>query len=690
MAQSPYSLKDGTHVLTQFGKRTNTLSKVWELRVNMNGWKAQHLVHNASNFSDLTAQDLAAYATDRKIRADSHAVASVAATIRGSKPLNILRSYSGNTSITTRDEGYCQGRSSADLMALADACDRLATDNGVFKVKISENYDRNLVNGVWSIWSETAKANVITDSLRANKSFQADTSCFDSPVNRFKTMIAEHLRIPFAHIHFYGRGCPTPIGGSVTYSNYMSKWMNEKGFTVIYSPRDVCGLHGIFIVPKIPGVRAVLIGSRVGYYTDSNPVMSYGGAQFDAALVAASGIRVQYAPGKGWTTQAEAPYESCYIIRDVAPVVGVVTPAQAGLETAAYAKLGSPTILVKGSDGTWGSYVDGCDLSCYRLSGVFYALPSGFGDILFDSPGVTSVTTQDDYTPTLGVQPIKVNATLKMQTVRAYLLAKSKTPGLKPTEIAELVKGYEDSKAYADALLYCTVYHNGWTYPSKADIEKLEIVKLAREADKDLMIEDLGKGETLTKVAAKFDKLRVSGTLAYAAVTMVDDVLRADEVVSPFLAERFHPWLWNVIPVVSDAGAIVAYHGRYAKGSEESITQDDALALIANSCTVSLPIGLTMDSVYADLGITAGDSAAYADMFAPALPGGSGRVFDGVRSVPKLAFGPAEFRDVLGYPVLNIIEEDSRNRSLIVLKGIGQDLQGIFLTLFFLNQLDMI
>lgn len=696
MARSPYLLKDGSHILSAFGSRTGTAVKVWELRFNLNGWKAQHLIHNAANFVDVKAEDLGLYATDRKIKAVSHAVDSVLATIRGSKPFGLVRAFDGRTSVTSSSEGLCQGVTTAALQSLASACEALAQNKGVFAPVLhypGAVNEATIATGVWSRWSADASVNprVITDKLRETKGFDLDTSCFDDPIGRFKQMVADHLRIPMQYVVFVGRGYPTDFAKTTApeWTQYVDKPYAAKGFTVIYSPRDLQGAHGIFVVPKIPGVRAVIIASRLGYLTQMPQAVSYAGTSIDGAILDASGV----VPGRassattGMTAKYEKAYNSVYVVPDTAPVTGALTPVMAGIDSGAFESMGRPALKCKGSDGTWGSYVDGCDLSYIRFDGLFYAVPNGFGSIYLDAPGVATVATDAAYGSVLGVQPVKINATLKMQSVRAYMLAKSKTAGLSPVDKQALEKGLKDSEPYADALLYCTVYNNGWEFPTKDAISKLGIVKAASEADKDLMTEDLGQGETLTKVASKFEKQRLKGNRAFAAVTMVDGALKAEDVVSPFLADRFHPWLWNVKPVLTD-GAIAAYRGAYAGGMDEAITADDALSLVCSNAKVTLPSGLTIAEVYVDLGIEESKLGAFGVMFSPALPGNGTRAYDGMTSLPMIAMAPNDFRDVLGFPVLNILDDDSRYRAMVVLKGLGEDLQGMFLTLFFLNELD--
>lgn len=598
--------------------------------------------------------------------------------------------------MTSSNEGLCQGVTTSALQSLASACEALAANKGVFAPVLhfpGSIKDSSIATGVWSRWSLDASVNprVITNKMRETKGFDLDTSYFDDPIGRFKQMIANHLRIPMQYIAFVGRGFPTDFAKTTApeWAQYVDKPYPAKGYSVLYSPRDLQGAHGIFVVPKIPGVRAAVIASRLGYLTHMPQAVSYAGSPIDGALLDASGV----VPGRTnsatttMTALYEKAYNAVYVIPDGAPVAGVLTPAMAGIDSGAYESMGRPVLQSKGSDGSWGAYVDGCDLSFIRFSGLFYAVPNGFGSIYLDAPGVATVATDPTYGNVLGVQPVKINATLKMQSVRAYMLAKSKTAGLSPVDKQALEKGLKDSEPYADALLFCTVYNNGWEFPTRDSISKLGIVKAASEADKDLMTEDLGQGETLNKVAGKFEKQRSKGNRAFAAVTMVDGALKAEDVVSPFLADRFHPWLWNVKPVLTD-GAIAAYRGSYSGGTDEAITADDALSLVCRNAKVTLPAGLTISQVYTDLGIEESKLGAFGAMFAPALPGNGTRAYDGMDSLPMIAMAPNDFRDVLGFPVLNILDNDSRYRAMIVLKGLGEDLQGMFLTLFFLNELD--
>lgn len=700
MARSPYLLKDGSNILSKFGSRAGITPRVWELRLDMNGWRAQHLIHNVSRFDEVTADDLAAYATDRKVKPVSHAVDSVLAAIRGSTPLSLSRTYDGRIAITNRVVGYCQERTAVDLNALASKIEALKSNAGVFRAQVSypeHSAYATVISGIWSKWQRGVNARAHTATFRV-KGFNRDTSRFDDPVGTFQAMVAEHLRIPVDQVVFHGRGLPGNLSGSSggiapNYTQFCNAIIPTAGYTVLYSPFDLEGYCGIFVVPKIPGVKAALLNIRLGLRDAAKIVIKDGTLTIPSADLVASGTCPQalndpYAYNLWRVWDASPAYTQCHVVADGSPVGGSTTAADYNLDAAVHENLGSPTLLTRADNGNWGQYKAGHDASLVQLGGLFYASPNGFKDVLLNAPALSLASVASGYGDVLAALPIKVNATLKMQAVRAYMLAKSKDPSLSEVDKASLARGLSESEKYADALLYCTVYHNGWDYPRQVDIENLSIVKAAADADKDLMTEDLGKGVTFRKAAVKFEALRNKGTKAFAAVCMVDDALSASDVVSPLISNRYHPWLWLVEPVFTD-GAIVAYRGYYNGGNAESITADDAVALVTNGSGVRLAAGLTLDRVYADLGLEPEKLGVYGSMFSHALPDAYCTAYDGVYSIQPMAMAPRDFRDASGYPVLDIVENDARYRAMLVFKGLGEDLQGMFLTLFFLNELDM-
>lgn len=700
MARSPYLLKDGSHILSKYAARVGVDCKVFELRVDMNGWRAQHLVHNCGSFASVNADDLSLYAADKKVKAVSHAVDSVLATIRGSVPLAMTRTFDGRLSVTSREQGFGQSVTNAQMLALAEECNALGADKGIFKLTpffYQATSTQGCMTGMWSKWEQGVNARLLSDHVRNTLSgLDQNSQYFDDPVGSFKSMLSKHLAIPMDQIHFAGRGFPinfwsSPANLAPDWSVYVRTPFSAPGFTVIYSPRDLEGCHGIFVVPKIPGVKLAIIASRLGTRSSVLFRLKSGAYTVPDDIVDASGVvplsRVANSDNTMTVANEKTPNQ-CYVVNDVTPVGGVVTSASVGLPSDVHALWGNPALSCKADNGNWGAYTAGCDRSFIRVDGLFYAVPNGFGEILLSAPSVNVVATDADYGNVFAVSPVKVNGTLKMQSIRAYMLAKSKTPGIDPVDAKTLQKGLVESEKYADALLYCTVYHNGWEYPTESEVENLSIVRAAADADKDLMTEDLGEGVTIRKGAQRFAKLRSNGQRAFAAVTMVDDVVSATEVVSPLIADRFLPWLWRVEPVFTD-DAIVAYRGYYDGGGAESITSDDALALLANNATLTLPSGLTREQVLADLGVEQGQLPTYASMTFPARPASRNTAYDGMSFVQPMGLAPADFRDVLGFPVLNIVDNDSRYRAMLVFKGLGEDLQGMFLTLFFLNQLDV-
>lgn len=700
---SPFDLGNGSHLLSQFSARTGVAGSIKELRLSMNGWRSQMLLHSyGSAIAGLQIEDISNYAASRNMPLNSLAVQTTAAALRDSMPLKTRYNFASKA--WELQLKPVKRTPTFDYAGLGRELRRRAQQSDCSSwIGISPSIGWNTSYSPASIlvFDWTPDASLTSAGLPITHDDD-----FEDRLLRPRAWFEELLGaygLPMDDFGYYGLvGCSGVANGTYDEPNILIPWIKNycarQGCTAVIGPPDFAGRCPLYIGPEFGDISMILLdptyisyGGNASYWSPAwRPQLFYRKlgvvtrTTIDAAVnpmkhsaIADYGTTKYNFQEKYWFGTS-----GYYVYTKAQAVAAAVADFAFPLVTTTFGFL---------NDTFVNSRYNGEDVAVVRkeireAAKWRLAAPKGFLDVYIPAATMASENSIDYPHEVIHVQPVYVGVCTTMAPVRAYLTKLRNDSTTTAADKAKYDDAIKQSEAYTDSKMYMGVYSDGLVPCTLAQVQALEIVADAAKADKDLMTEDLGSGRTFTVAGKRLEKERVAGKKYYGFVYQYDESATMEELLSGYVVARTNGTLW-VLTGSRDAvtgGTIVT--GSYSGAAAVPLTQIDTAFLRARGATLTGT--LTDDVIATEFGYSA-DS--YADLQTMALRASapSGRSYLGARSLGKYVLKPANFLNRAGYPVIRYDDLDTYVRALLMYKGWGDDGSNILLTLFFTNMLDI-
>lgn len=700
---SPFDLGNGEHLLTQFSKRTGVAGFIKELRLSMNGWRSQMLLHSyGASIAGLQQEDISTYAASRNVPLNSLAVQTVASALRDSQPLKMrynffskaweLQLKPAKRPATFDYAGL--GRELRRMVEQQDAptwisCNPNSAFNASYKPSTQLVFD----------WTPDAS---LTDAGLPNTYDDDFKKRLLNPRGWFEEMLGAY-GLPMDDFGYYGLiDTPGVANGTFGEPNHLIPWIKgyvaRLGCTAIVGPCDFAGRCPLYIGPEFGDLAMVMLdpqntsyGGNSSYWDPAwRPQLFYrkAGVLTRMLIDAATNPMKHSAIANYGSTKYN--WQDKYLFG----TLGYYVYTKASAVTAAVPEFSFPSIAVAFAflnDTFVYSRYDGEDVSVLRrevreAAKWRLSVPKGFLDVYLPAASMASENSVEYPHEIIHVQPTYVGVCTTMAPMRAYLTKLRNDPTTTAADRAKYDDAIAKSAEYTDSKLYMGVYSDGLTPCTLSQVASLEIVADAKKADKDLMVEDLGSGRTFTTAGKKLEKDRIAGKKYYGFVYQYDESATPEELLSGYVAARLNGSLWVLTGTRDAVSGSMVVTGSYSGAVAVPLTQIDTAFLRARGATLT---GQLTDAVIADEFGYSADS--YADLQTMALRASapSGRAYLGIKGLGKYVLKPANFLNRAGYPVIRYEDADTFIRALLMYKGWGDDCSNIMLTLFFTNMLDL-
>jgi hypothetical protein len=705
----PYILKDGTHLLSKFGERTTTVGKIAELRVSLNGWTAQRLLHNYTNHADVVPSDLVEYAVDKNVVPDSQAVARLSGSIVNSDKLKAL--YNFNTDSWSLATSTKVRNLVPELTALGDRLDAM---HGNASLSVSYNLGYNgdpeapVSHSKSLIFNWDGQPGMSRDAMRAaidqsfpNLNRRLSDSAVDrvrDPLNWFKTFLIDG-GIPMNEFVYAGLSQRVARyyndGGLV---DSIQSRLSTPGATVIVGPRDLhsVGRYPVFVGPYI-GVDVVLFHASDmtwANYSSTWGLASPCWAQMESSSIGGSGGSFCV---EGTDTSAWPNFPQPVNARGGNPFT--TTTLTAGVTKFYYGLASGPEKFAlpppERDLSFFTDYTPCVDsngrtmIDCMSSNEWYISAPLGLLDMDFGPGAVTQFGTQgSNYTVDgFTIQPLYLGVRTTFAAIRDYLQVLKDDPATTVADKATYTTLLEDSQTYADAQVSTKIYATGVTPPSFNDVDNLRVVLSARSAEEELLDEDLGDGKTFRKAGRILDKARSDGEKYHSYSHILDDVIAPEDMVSAVVLPTLSDpdiWLLDAQLEVDDSLTLIGYIGDSV--SPIVLTPTDVGVLYAYGAT--LGPNLTEDILANEFALGATFIEDVRSMDPKAFAVNSNAVAEGQYTTPDTLFSPSAMLDASGYPVVHYGDIDARTRATLMYKGFGDPVTSIVLTMVFVNNID--
>lgn len=704
MAQTvtPYTLKSGGHIFSDFGAEIGYDINIKELRVQLYGWTSQLLVHDcpSDKIGDFKPSHLISYAKDKGVNPKVPIVTSVATAISRSVPLRAEYGFRSKAWFYNLGKGV--RKETFKPLAMADYLDQWMDSDplmmslvktGGTSSSLSTNYMfarapvpnwREPFTHAW--WDQVKSASVPVLSRGDMSDFKQ--RCLN-PQAWFEDILVKH-GLPVSEYEFF---ISRPRHGN-SYDDNMTKDARSDCTTII-GPVDHLGYAGMWRGPKIDD--HIVIRFFPGPLKENA-----GGAHtFDEkALYVKPRSQGNYKTSMGEDHKLVLPedYSTLNHLWEYTDQYGHRLSVPRWSECRGV-KFLSPTTNSKA--------VTPCDLPFMEDAVVVNDPEAGDINHLVDSPrwklswlngleqftlasASAHVVNADANYPVdkIIVTPQRAGAKIAMLALREFMQFRLTDPTLTDKERAGFTKALEQTKEYADALLYLTVMGRDMSYPTIDQIRNLRVVRDAKKADLDLMNEDFS-GQSFLKAGKWFENQIAKGKRGTSTVSrMIDEQADIGSLLSPRVARNLHritEWTLKAEKDPIDDSIWIL------EGTIDSITEPlsrfDFIALVTHGANTSGVIsdeeldkffGVN-DETREDLLSITQDSSVFT----------GGRLYHGTVA-PRYALQPGELSDTDGYPILSFADTDSAIRAMLIHKGMAADEpSGLLCAMIFANQLDV-
>lgn len=694
MTASPFVLKNGKTCTEQAVAQLGGSTDVAELRITINGWTQQLLLHklDVANKEAVTPSLFENYFADRSVPLNSPVRTRFADTVARSVPLTArIDALSLRWSLSI---GGNQSLAVPNFDLLHNLCLEDVHPGSVYFTVCWA-----AVNGV-----------------------RLGASAFDenhalSAMERFETAFSRAGGDPNL-LHHVGYGAVSVLRGRNLDSSYVSSFDLSgvaKGFvapgrTVILGPSDILGVYPIYVYPAVSKCDIVSVGTVCqpcthAYGWQLTETDAGAGTIRDAAGAALTGRQFFrskcYVDGKDGTTYnpsspLSASLENWITVK--VPKFALSASARDFVterlsktdygSTIMFAKpvkdVSRPERPLANNTGPEASFfgrifVDAKDRSSVGTQSVLestwlLAIPRVVTEVLFTSPVYSFADKTSGRPPVLTVQDSTLRYSILYQALRDFATQMSENTSLSASDREGFKNFVTKSADKADAVIKTTVYSAARSAPSKSEIDSTWIVTAARSEGKST--DAIEGGDSLETLVSRLLKKHDKGAAFLSYSVAHDELAESIELASA-----------GVQAVLHVAELYSVYHGQagfsYVKGGLQiEIDVSDAAMLIASGANANEGVMQALeDAGYTQDVIT--DLACFKPTVAPV---GSASV-DSQYSPVKSSMSISDFLDNRGYPRGRYDSSDAYVRACLLFKSAGFDLADFANASFFVNAL---
>lgn len=698
--QSPYALsKSKGHILSQFTNRLGIPVTAHEIRLAINGWTSQALVHDCSRCVEITPEDLVEYVVDKGYALTGgpaimdKAVTRLAGSLAKSKPLHAEYVPGYNMWRLSSAKSVLEWPAALDSLAAQIKHECTVDDGHMFR---SGHNDSRLTAPPLLVhvpsWRLTKGADELLDAL-VGKGVVAPPDEVRDRVRRPVAWFEDKLRkagVPMELFRYdgvidsrdlrYGGESYVAYGIPNTYA----------GATRLVGPLDTLGFRPVWTGPLLGDVLLWICNEGGGYSGSCTYDFlkcrwkTYLPQAGEVGLTAAEAEAL--APGAGFGQAGEKGYLR-FRTGEVSAKFTHNTAKRPPY--AAYPYAVPLSSILPFASGTWVGIGEVASVLQFRQTKWLIANGNGVVEWRHHATPYAKVgEAADGYgLDTWSASPTAVMFRVSMAAIRDYIALQLTRDDLTVADTAKLNRALTESEPYLDALISVTVSDISVPACSLDDVKSLEMVKQAKKGDVDLLKEDLGQGITLTTLGKRLDALRVKGRKFCTYGHVVDESVTAEQIVSVRVASTFNTAAsWDLSFEANDiTGPTV--RGTYSAGLKEVLTPLEAALLWvrgARSSDGTLSEGVIGSS----LGLGASWKEDLETLGARKLIGsGAGRSAWGDASASWDKFSAFSFCDYQSYPVVGFTEKDTLVRQQLLFKAGDSDPADLACAIFFANQL---
>lgn len=696
----PHEVRAGVDLLEAFRTRTARGTTARELRVTANGWTSQMIVANGA-LADVTAEDLAPYFTARRVLANAPIRESFLANVKAARKLRASHDPGRNLWNLTIDAGLVKWNEKLWREKCATWQRDLYSLKASFKAVISgsvlgSNASHWFVGAYVPSWENPPSA----DDAKIVTLPRETRSRITDPHGWFMSELAA-CGIDTGSMRFIGYidvlESQSLSGLGFAGVTAWRKIINTPGYTTILGPCDLMGRVPKWICTKLAGADCLApdIAPRPKAAAQAVEALHHGGISFchDWAVAHASTMRLQaYRSTNSSTTVDDGA--SAAIINDLFQDIN--NSSLRGVNYTVTVRAPSIPLMVVStgntpytggqpiSDAIGDLASNGTGLGAGTVDLAWYVVtPKGF-DIL-RLYGVASADTS--IASRIALSSDEIHVGMPMTYVHGKLIADRDST----TDVA-LKKKYQDAidglTPYMDALARLCVVDGGLPFPRIVDYEKLELRRMANEADQnfDTLVVDEKNGVTMRKVADGLASKRNKGERWMTASKLYDEALSAVDMTSPQLWSELQSGDGNHVLTASGIVGEMTFTVSFTSGAS-FVTDEIGYAIAACALRDQTKGDTALREVGFDPALT---RAELSDLTAS----GAGSVFGaGVRNGPApggLAFSHTAFCDQNGVPIMRWNGDDAYVRAAMLFNMGGEKVDGILASTFFTNTLDVV
>lgn len=696
MARSPFEINASTHFMSAYMARVGKIGVVGEARISVAGWTSQHaIIPKPIAGYPVIVDDLLGYGRSRSVVESklTEALKPVVNAINGASDISLfndgVRWCVGPNGAMRNYDNAC-GRAAALFQSLADSYqsgsgeDCMAVDSG----------GGGQYGGVMFVnWAPM---------LAARKPLQVlIPRISDEMLNRLTDTMSwymdklESCGFSRSDLNFKGF-----IGLNYSVSPLSATQLvggNTRGVLTIIGPKDSYGLHPVhqcattgksgllWILPSQMASNTSRVANML-FRVYNSDIVSPSYKTINTALTSGGwdGKCVQNVSNDSGQSvlislDGGAMYVGPKLKGSIILSMRQLTGAPSGAVPAA--------ILANFFGADDRVITDTIPNPCYyRSSTHSWVLPKGCTALsLFAGEVLSSLDTRG-LIKKITVKPTICGFTMTVAAISDYFSEQSNNTALSAADRKSCSDTVEKLKPYIDGLISTTVYAAGFKPPSRLDINNLYIVKEAASAGVNLLTEKIDRsGATLEDFVKVVDADRSEGKTYYNFAKVTDESATVEELVSTDIARTIGnagAWVLS-FPVGSDGTTLV---GSYGGGSAVGLTKMEVVLLYLAGASV--PAGVDDAFVIKTLGFPTSFRSDLMDLITGGHLKPSGNSWWGGTCVQGgLVLDPAKFTNSDGYPVIDYIDSDSRNRAMLLYKGSKSDASNLTCMMFFTNTL---
>lgn len=695
----PHEVRAGIDLLEAYRSRTSKATLARELRISANGWTSQMIVTNGP-VNDVSAADLEPYFAARRVLSNAPVRQSFLSNVQAAKKLRASHDPGRNSWDLSID---------ARLVAWNEKLWRQKCATWQREIYSLKNTFKGVVSGAafggaapytfagafvpsWEFppSQDDVKSALLPREVRARAI---------APRDWFVGELAA-CGIDVGSLHFVGyidaMESEVVSAGSFAGMAAWRKILNTPGYTTIVGPMDLMGRAPKWICSKLVNADCLVVDvaprPRVGLQTTT--ALSWAGLSIGADWAATHGpkLRLQayWSNNNNYLLDKGA---GDAVLNDVFQDINATT--MRGVNFAVDVRSAALPLNVSSTGNTPHSAAKPLSDAIGQLAANGVGIGTGIVDLAwyvvtprgFDVLRLYDVASADvSIASRIVLSSAEIHVGMPMTYVHGKLISDRDS-----TSDAALKKKYQDAidglVPYLDALARLCVVNGGLPFPRIEDYEKLELRRMANEADQnfDTLVVDDKSGLTMRKVADSLAKKRADGVRWIMASKLYDEALSAIDLTSPEL--------WSELQnssgdhVLSASGIVGEMTFKVAFTNGATFTVDEIGYAVAACALSDQSAG---DAALAQVGFDPSKTRAeLSDLTAS----GAGAVFGaGVRagSAPGgLAFSHSAFCDQNGVPIMRWGTDDAYVRAAMLFNMGGEKVDGILASTFFANTLDI-